>query len=268
MNRRFGLLIASVLLLASSLACRLSTSDIGISRTTVRGSGNVVEEVRSIRGVDAVQLSTLGQLEIEIGDSPELRIEGESNIVNAIRTDVRNGLLHIRTDPGTNLRPTEPVRYYLRVESLERIELASSGGASAPALASSTFTIRLSSSGNLEVESLTCDTCDINLSSSGNTRIRELEADRLNIRISSSGDLTIDGGEITRQEITLSSSGNYNAGSVRSSQTEVRVSSSGSARVWVDDELRGRISSSGNVIYRGNPEVDVSTSSSGRVRGE
>ena len=268
MNRKFGLLVASVLILASSLACRFSTGGIGLNRTTIRGSGDVVEEVRSIRGVDAVQLSTLGQLEIEIGGSPELRMEGERNILDAIRTDVRGGTLNIHTDSGTNLRPTEPVRYFLRVESLERIELTSSGSASAPALSAGTFTIRLSSSGDLEIDALTCDTCEVNLSSSGNARIRELDADTLTVRISSSGDLTIDEGEITRQEVTLSSSGNYNARNVRSSRAEIRVSSSGTARVWVDDELGGRISSSGNIIYRGNPEVDVSTSSSGRVRGE
>jgi hypothetical protein len=264
MNHRRQLVVVSVLILAFTLACRTPTGEFRLG--IVRGSGNVVTESRDIGAVDAVELGTLGTLEIEIGGDPELRIEAEDNIQPLIRTEVRNGRLIIDNQPERNFQATRSVRYYLRVESLERIELSASGDARAPALSADTFTIRVSSSGDLEIASLTCDTCNIHLSSSGDVEIGNLDATALDVQISSSGDLTIDEGQVTRQEITLSSSGTYNARGLRSNRAEVRLQSSGNAYLWVEEDLRGRLSSSGDLIYRGDPTLDVSTSSSGRVR--
>jgi hypothetical protein len=71
---------------------------------------------------------------------------------------------------------------------------------------------------------------------------------------------------VDRQNVQLSSSGDYRADSLVSREASVGLSSSGSATVRVSESLDARISSSGNVRYRGNPlKVASNTSSSGRV---
>ena len=67
-TRRTNLLIGLILATLVIMAC-----GIGNART-VRGSGNVVEESRAVSGVTGVELATLGNLTIELGDAVSFRI--------------------------------------------------------------------------------------------------------------------------------------------------------------------------------------------------
>jgi hypothetical protein len=180
-----------------------------------------------------------------MGDGESLRIEAEDNLLEYIETDVRAGRLAIETRQGTNLRATRPIKYYLTVDTLDRIEVSSSGDVEAGNLRSESFSVKISSSGDVFVESLDCTS--------------------LRVDISSSGNLEISGGQVQRQDINISSSGEYRARDLPSVEAEVTVTSSGTAEIRVSDQLSGRLSSSGDIRYIGSPEVDVSTSSSGRV---
>jgi hypothetical protein len=208
----------------SILACQVGGISLGDERT-VRGSGDVVEENRTVSDFTAVELATLGTLHIEVGDAESLRIEAEDNLMDYLETEVLNGSLRIGTQEDIRLDATKPVRYYLTVTGLD--------------------TIVISSSGNIEMG--------------------ELEADALEVDISSSGDLDIASGQVKAQNVTISSSGNYTAEDLVSTEAEVRLNSSGSATIWVQDFLKANLNSSGDLRYRGNPTVDATTNSSGDV---
>ena len=70
-KRHINLLASLILTTLALLACSITIPQ-GLG-TAVRGSGNVVEETRAVSGVSGVELATLGQLFIEVGDveSPE-----------------------------------------------------------------------------------------------------------------------------------------------------------------------------------------------------
>ena len=195
------------------------------SAKTVRGSGDVVEETRALRSVSGVNLATLGHLTIELGDTESLRIEGEDNLMEYIETEVRGGLLIIGTQEDIRLDPTRPVNYFLTVTDLDTILI----------------------------------------SSSGDIKMANLETDTLEVDINSSGSLDIAGGVVNSQDITISSSGSYTAQDLACNEAEVRINSSGSATIWVIDNLEVILNSSGDLRYRGNPTVNASTNSSGRV---
>lgn len=192
---------------------------------TVRGSGDVVEENRAVSGVSGVNLATLGHLTIELGDTESLRIEAEDNLMEYIETELRGGLLIIGTQEDIRLDPTRPVNYFLTVTDLDTIVI----------------------------------------SSSGDIKIANLETDSLEVDINSSGSLDIAGGVVNSQDITISSSGSYTAQDLACNEAEVRINSSGSATIWVIDNLEVILNSSGDLRYRGNPTVNASTNSSGRV---
>lgn len=66
--------------------------------------------------------------------------------------------------------------------------------------------------------------------------------------------------------VRCSSSGAYRAADLASREASILLTSSGNTSVRVSDLLGGRISSSGNLWYRGNPQkVTVSATSSGRL---
>ncbi len=192
---------------------------------TVRGSGDVVEENRAVSGVSGVNLATLGHLTIELGDTESLRIEAEDNLMEYIETELRGGLLIIGTQEDIRLDPTQPVNYFLKVTDLDTIVI----------------------------------------SSSGDIKMANLETDSLEVDINSSGSLDIAGGVVNSQDITISSSGSYTAQDLACNEAEVRINSSGSATIWVIDNLEVILNSSGDLRYRGNPTVNASTNSSGRV---
>jgi hypothetical protein len=238
-----NLLAALVLVTLLLLACSI-TAPLGVGET-VRGSGNVVEESRPVSGITGVELATLGNLFIELGDTESLRIEAEDNLMEHLETMVRGGKLRIETEANVRIDATRPVNYYLTATGLDMIEISSSGDIQAPDLEAERFSISISSSGDLEIVMLNADSLDVNISSSGN--------------------LDIASGQVRKQDITISSSGNYTAPDLVSGEAEVRLSSSGSTTIWVQDSLKANLSSSGDLRYRGNPTVDATTTSSGDV---
>ncbi len=253
--------LLTILILATLV---LSACSIGDGRT-VRGSGKVVEETRTVSGVTGVDLATIGTLTIAVGDTESLRIEAEDNLMAYLETEVRNGRLSIETQDNIRLDAKRPVNYYLTVTGLEAIAISSSGDIQAPDLEAESFSINISSSGDLEMGDLEADTLTVRISSSGNVTMGVLDANTLEVDISSSGNLDIGGGQVKTQDITISSSGNYTAQDLASDEAEVRLSSSGSATIWVQDNLKANLSSSGDLRYRGNPTVDATTTSSGDV---
>lgn len=241
MRSRCLFALVGAILVVSLIAC-----DGTILGESVRGSGEVVEQDREVSGVSGVELSMQGTLEITTGGGESLRIEAEDNLLEYIETDVRGGKLVIETRPGVNLRPTRPIKYTLTVDELK--------------------SIAISSSGNVEAEEVRSDSCTVTISSSGNVTIEDLACTSLRVDITSSGNLEVSGGEVQEQDITLSSSGEYRARGLESAEAEVTLTSSGRATLRVSEQLTGRLSSSGDVRYIGNPRVDVRTTSSGRVK--
>ena len=241
---RLAYLLAGFILAALAL----SGCSIGDGRT-VHGSGNVVEETRVVSGVTGVNLATIGDLSIEVGDTESFRIEAQDNLMEYIETEVRNGQLRIETQDNVNLRSTRPINYYLTVTGLDTIVISSVGGIEAPDLEAGRFSITINSTGNLEMGDLEADTLTVNISSTGDVTMGMLNAKTLEVNIN----------------ITISSSGKYTAQDLASDEAQVRLNSSGSATIWVRSQLKANLSSSGDLRYRGNPTVDATTDSSGGV---
>ncbi len=263
MKNKTALTLVIFVILSSLLACNISVGNTNIE--TIRGSGKVVSETREVSNISGVELALQGTLHISVGTNESLRIEAEDNLLGYILTDVSGGELVIKTKTGVNLNNTKPINYYLTVTGLKSIAISSSGDIEASDLVSEAFSTSVSSSGDLTISSLKCTSLQVRSSSSGNTSIGNLQADSINVTISSSGDVTIENGSVPKQDVNISSSGDYQADAVVSSTAQVSISSSGNATVRVSDQLSGRLSSSGNIYYIGNPSVNVSTSSSGEA---
>jgi hypothetical protein len=265
MKKNVKFLLVGLVLVVSILACDISVNTGDLAGERIRGSGDIAEEDRDVSGMSRVELAMTGTLHIEVGDNEELRIEAEDNLLDYIETDVRGGELVIETRQGYDLDPTRSIEYFLTVTELEAIRLSSDGDAEAPELQAERFSINIDSSGSLNIDSLDCPSLDVEISSSGNVSISELTGDTISIDINSNGDLEIAGGQVEGQDISISSSGEYRANDLASLVAVVDLSSNGSATIRVSDRLSGTLSSSGFVYYIGDPELDVSTTSSGRA---
>lgn len=234
----------AVILLVLGIGILLSACMNGMPNV-VRGSGKLSTTTQELSGVTGVQLATLGDLTILLGNQESLVIEAEDNLLPLFETKMSSGVLTIQTKPNTSMLTTKPVKYTLTVKSLKSLAVSSSGNISAPTLNVDHFTLAVSSSGKITLAGL--------------------QAKRLQASISSSGGITIETGQVDQQTINISSSGNYLAGDVQSVTAQCNISSSGDATIWVTESLTGNLSSSGNINYYGNPRTSVTTSSSGRL---
>jgi hypothetical protein len=265
MKNRLSFTLVGLILIFSILACSITINNEGGNGGTVRGSGTVVEETRSVNGVSGVELALPGTLHITMGNSESLRIEADDNLMEYIQTNVRVGRLVIESRQGINLRPTRPINYYLTVKELGSLVTSSDGNIETDDLQSSSFSITISSSGNVSVSGLDCTSLRVKVSSSGNVKVSELAADSISVDISSSGNLDIQKGKVQQQDINISSSGEYRARDLESVSANVVLTSSGEATIRVSDRLTGRLTSSGNINYIGSPDINVSMTSSGRT---
>jgi hypothetical protein len=237
-------LVALAALSIAVLACSI-TIPYGTSQGTIRGSGTVVSEERTVSGISGAELAMNGTLTIELGETEALVIEAEENLLPYIETVMRGSTLLIRTQPGTNIQSSRSIDFRLTVTELTDLRVSSSGDIYASALEGSRCNLDISSSGSIGLDSVDCTTLTVDISSSGEVDISDGSAEQQNIRISSSGD--------------------YRARDVAGSDADITISSSGSATVNVSERITGTISSSGNIFYYGDPRLDVRTSSSGRV---
>ena len=200
--------------------------------------------VRTVRDFDRVELAIRGELILTQGDTESLQIEASTADLALITTVVRGTTLQIgQVNPGPG--PRGPVTYRLAMKKIAGLTTSSSGNIRAASIEADSLRIISSSSGQIVIDRLAARTLDVTLSSSGSSMI---------------------GGTVDRQSILLSSSGEYRAENLASRAASVGLSSSGSATIWVSESLDARISSSGNVRYRGNPpKVTSHASSSGRL---
>lgn len=269
---------------------------------TVKGSGEVFTKTLQFKGINAVELATIGDMYIEFGNKEELTIKAEDNIIDYFEIEMIGETLRIDLKEKISLRPSKPIKYYLTVKSLESLATTSAGDIIAPDFDGDKLKVKVSSAGDIELGNLNINDLEITMSSAGDVTFKTFNGDQIDVSISSAGDLhadkiiaeeaeivlrsagdarinylavksldvsissagdvRIDDGEVAKLEVRQSSSGDFRAENVICQNAKVRTSSSGDASLQVSLYLDAKTSSSGSIYFRGNPETVDSWSSS------
>ncbi len=238
--RKLTLAAIAALTLISTLACNFS-----VNVRSVSGSGTLERETREVGDFDAISLSGIGTLIVEQGEATELHIEADDNLLRYLESDVRGHTLYLSVEKGTNVMPSQGIRYEITVTNLEKISL--------------------SGFSNVEVDDLKTDRFSLEVSGGGDVEIDELIAETLEIKISGVGNVDVEDGTVTDQEITISGGGDYSARDLTSEETEIDISGLGKATVRVSKTLDVSISGGGSVNYFGDPTVNQEISGFGSV---
>ncbi|MCJ7626650.1 MAG: DUF2807 domain-containing protein [Anaerolineaceae bacterium] len=266
MQRRKYFIILVILMELLIMGCQLvSLPSLVRARNTVDGSGNVVEERRAVSGFSGVELATFGDVIIDFGDEESLIIEAEDNLIEYFETDVHAGMLVISTQPFTNLRNTEPVRFYVTMKELYSLHISGSGEIQVPDFETDRFSIDISGSGDITIGRLDTDIFEMDINGSGDVDIEELNAENFDVTINGSGDISIGTGLVEEQNIRINGSGKYRAQDLESPVVDVRIGGSGDVTIWATDSLDVSIYGSGDVYYYGKPQVTSSGTGSGDI---
>lgn len=231
-----------------SLVLLLTTSCIGQWGKRIKGNGNQTTIERSVGEYDGVTLSGWFDVEIIEGKEGNLTIEGESNLLEYIVTEVKNGKLILKVQKGYNLKPSswdKGIKITVPVESINSLALSGSGDiVGKTTIKTNEFKTAMSGSGDIDIT---------------------LDADSVDAAMSGSGDITLKGNTIDFKAV-ISGSGDIKAYDLQADNVTATISGSADIKVTANKMLQARVSGSGDISYRGNPtKVDTKTSGSGDI---
>ncbi|MBK5193674.1 MAG: DUF2807 domain-containing protein [Flavobacteriaceae bacterium] len=213
----------------------------------VAGNKEVTNQTRSVGNYD--QISVTGMMEVQLiaGSEGKIDIEAEGNLMEFIETEVTNGHLRISIQKGVAIDPSKnyPIRIVVPFETLGALTLTGSGHISnSDAIRARDFKINVTGSGNMNLNLIT---------------------ENLESTITGSGDLKLKG---TSREFKckITGSGDVFAYDLKAVKVDASVTGSGDMEVSVENELEAKVSGSGDIKYRGNPDKqNFKTSGSGTV---
>ena len=98
----------------------------------VRGSGEAGQRVVAVPAFDRISASGTGQLDVRLGDQPEVSIAGDANLLDFAKVDVTDGELSIDFDPGArgDYQLERPLVYTVTTPSLTALSLGGDVSAS------------------------------------------------------------------------------------------------------------------------------------------
>lgn len=187
--------------------------------------------------------------------APSVEIYGPDNIVPLLETYVENGNLIVKYKKNTSIRNSGKVEVRVSAPAVNLLAISGAGdfkfknGLTAPGDVS----LSISGSGDIESNKIKCNALTIRISGSGDIDLKGVEATRAEMRITGSGDIDI-AGKCADAEYSISGSGDINGAELKADNAVARISGSGAIKCHATQTLRGKVSGSGDVAYKGNPK--------------
>jgi len=213
------------------------------NKGSISGEGEVVTQEITLDALTGVNLGFSGNVILTQGSPQKIVMEGQQNILDNIKREVKNGTWNIVFDKSVHNAKDVTVR--ITMSTLKELGLGGSGSIKS--------TGKFTGLGDL----------DINLSGSGNITF-EYEAQETDLNLSGSGEVDL-AGSSKSLEIGISGSGEVDAPKLTTDDCEIHISGSGDASVHANQNLETHISGSGDVEYSGSASVTTRISGSGSV---
>lgn len=217
--------VLAVILLTASLAIADTHSRKGgFFGKTIRGSGELVTEERSVKEFKEIESSISADIVVVIGTPQSVKVTFDDNIIDMIETEVKGGTLIIDADGSFSTRRSCVID--ITVPTLEGIEILGSGDIEVHNISGDEFTVGISGSGDMELDGAV-DQLFAEISGSGEIDARELKAKDVDIEISGSGEAVVQALASLNGEVSGSGDIRYIG---EPEHLRTRVSGSGSIR--------------------------------------
>lgn len=215
--------------------------------TKIEGSGPIVDQTVSPSDFDKIECSLYGNVEISQGDVQEVVFSGQQNIIDHIKTNVKNKEWKIDFEKGNY--SYEELTIKIQVPNIKSIVLDGSGDIEI---------YDFVEQGNL----------NLNIPGSGEIKLNKYQGNgSLSVRIGGSGSIVCkdEYSGLENLNILISGSGSFDGFQAMTSSCEIDIPGSGECKVNVVDNLDVNITGSGTVTYRGNPRMDLDVNPAGKV---
>lgn len=200
----------------------------------VKGNGDVITITRSTGDYDNIKCGGSMDFKLIEGKEGQITIKGESNLLEYIVTEVKNGTLVVKVRNGKNINPSnnKPLIITIPYQDIDGVSLSGSGDVwNEGIIKSKDFSTAVAGSGDL---------------------ILNINTNYLVANVDGSGDLNLKG-RATKLKVRVDGSGDINAFKLDSKNVEASITGSGDIGVNCSGELKARIVGSGDIEYRGKP---------------
>ena len=224
---------------------------------TVVGSGVIKTETRTVADCSEIELYGIGELTIRIGDQPSLTVTADDNMLEYVLSEASGNRLRIGVGSG-NYTWTGFPKMELTVSSLDLIKLSGQTQAIALELDNSSLNVEADGQCTItlggKIEHLTIDI-------SGQSICSAAGIEGASASIAASGQCSVVlAGKIGELAIDIDGQSNCDASQLEADTATVQADGQCSISLSELQTVDGEIGGATNVTYRGDPEVNVSTS--------
>ena len=209
------------------------------------GNGDVITITRQIASFDKLSVDGFFDVELFYGKERTITIQGESNLLKFIVTEVRGNILRIKVKNNKSIRTTKKIKITVPFQNIEELLLSGSG--------------KVWTNDVIETEDFRAS-----VTGSGDFKLN-LNVDSVDVSISGSGDIMLAG---TSQDITanVTGSGEVNAKKLITENAILNIAGSGDIIVHCNNRIKAKVIGSGDVEYYGKPDKrDVTVIGSGDI---
>lgn len=243
-------------------------------------SGSVTTESRDATDFTMVDLRGSGTVDVTLGEEFSVSVTTDTALLEHLTTDVSGSTLVLDQD-FTFMGTVPDVHYDVTMPSTRNLEVSGSGIITAEGIDNDTVTLAVTGSGDVIAAGRAVNV-EAEVTGSGSVDASALAVSRGTVTITGSGEAIMDisseltvevigSGTVTATgtaeivEIDISGSGDVQGRRMTANEAQIVISGAGDVELGVRDVLDVRITGSGDVIYYGEPSVDVENQGIGTV---
>lgn len=262
---------------AQSYSHHFNSGNSWLGGKEVKASRNYV--TKQIKVSDFDQIAVSGSLDVSYtqqSGKPKVEIYTSDNIVDLLDIYVKNGKLNLGFKKNVKVSYNK-LEIRVTSEDLNAVNVAGSGdfkftnGLKTDQLkmnvagsgditasniqCSQEFTANVAGSGDIECKQLKAADMDISVAGSGDLKIENALVMSANASVAGSGTVKISG-NADKANYSVAGSGDLYANDFKVQNISASVAGSGDIKCHAVEHLKARVSGSGTIGYKGNPELD------------
>lgn len=262
---------------AQSYSHHFNSGNSWLGGKEVKASKNYV--TKQIKVSDFNQIAVSGSLDVtytQQSGKPKVEIYTSDNIVDLLDIYVKNGKLNLGFKKNVKVSYNK-LEIRVTSEDLNAVNVAGSGdfkftnglktdqlkmnvAGSGDITASNIqcsqgFTANVAGSGDIECKQLKAADMDISVAGSGDLKIENALVTSVNASVAGSGTVKISG-SADKANYSVAGSGDLYANDFKVQNISASVAGSGDIKCHAVEHLKARVSGSGTIGYKGNPELD------------
>ena len=262
---------------AQSYSHHFNSGNSWLGGKEVKASKNYV--TKQIKVSDFNQIAVSGSLDVtytQQSGKPKVEIYTSDNIVDLLDIYVKNGKLNLGFKKNVKVSYNK-LEIRVTSEDLNTVNVAGSGDFKfTNGLKTDQLKMNVAGSGDITASNIQCSQeFTANVAGSGDIECKQLKASDMDISVAGSGDLKIENALVTSVNASVAGSGtvkisgnadkaNYSvagSGDLYASDFKVQdisasVAGSGDIKCYAVEHLKARVSGSGTIGYKGDPELD------------